>query len=69
MSLPIFEMSSDIIIVVTPDITTVKTTKFLIKYLAEHNIGRERLVVVNNRTVGRVWTSLDDIERELGIPR
>ncbi len=67
ISLPILEMSSNIIIVVTPDIATVKTTRFLIQYLESHGIDRERLVVVNNRTVGRVWTTIEDMAHELGI--
>ncbi len=68
ISMPILEISSAIVIIVTPDTNTVKATKQILQYLESHDIELERIVLINNRTVGRVWTTTDDIERELKIP-
>lgn len=68
ISLPIIERSSAIVVVVTPDISTVRASRLVLAFLETRNIDRHRIVLVNNRTVGRVWTTAEDIERELRLP-
>ncbi|MCX7840794.1 MAG: response regulator [Anaerolineae bacterium] len=68
ISLPIIENSSAIVVIVTPDISTVKASRLVLDFLETRNIDRHRIVLVNNRTVGRVWTTTEDIERELKLP-
>lgn len=68
ISLPIIERSSAIVVVVTPDISTVRASRLVLAFLETRNIDRHRIVLVNNRTVGRVWTTPEDIERELRLP-
>lgn len=67
ISLPILESSEGIVLILTPDISTVRGSKHVLDFLISHDISPERVVIVNNRTVGRVWTSAEDIERELGL--
>jgi len=67
ISLPIIEMSDRVVLIVTPDVSTVKGAKVIKEYLASRDISASRIFLVNNRTVGRVWTTTEDIERELGI--
>lgn len=68
ISLPIIEKSTAIVAVVTPDISTVKASRIMLDFLETRGIDRHRIVLVNNRTVGRVWTTIQDIERELKLP-
>ncbi|MBI5031254.1 MAG: response regulator [Chloroflexi bacterium] len=68
LSLPILETSNGIILIVTPDMSTVHSTRLVAEYLQSHNISRNQLILVNNRTVGRVWTTTQDIEREIQLP-
>jgi DNA-binding response OmpR family regulator len=68
ISLSIIENSAAVVLIVTPDISTVKASRVMIEYLETHNIDRNRIVLINNRTVGRVWTTTEDIERELKLP-
>ncbi len=67
ISLPIIEMSERIVIILTPDISTVKGTRLIMEYLQSLDISLDRVFVINNRTVGRVWTTTEDIEREIGV--
>jgi pilus assembly protein CpaE len=67
ISLPIIESSDGIVLVLSPDISTVRGTRRVLDFLASRDISLERVFIVNNRTVGRVWTSAEDIERELGL--
>jgi pilus assembly protein CpaE len=67
ISLPIIEVSERIIIILTPDISTVKGTRLIMEYLQSLDISLDRVFVINNRTVGRVWTTTEDIEREIGV--
>lgn len=67
ISLPIMENSSAIVIIVTPDVSTVKASKVMVEFLEAHNVDRNRLILINNRTVGRIWTTTEDIERELKL--
>jgi pilus assembly protein CpaE len=68
ISLPIIEMSTGIVIIVTPDVPTVRATRLMVDYLDALGIERDRLMLINNRTVGRVWTTAEDIEREVKLP-
>ncbi len=68
ISLPILEMSSGIVVIVTPDISTVRATRIIVDHLQSQNIAPDRLILVNNRTVGRVWTTTEDIEQEVRLP-
>lgn len=67
ISVPILESSETIVLILSPDISTVKGSRHMIDFFVAHDISLERVLVVNNRTVGRVWTSTEDIERELGV--
>ncbi|MCI0478651.1 MAG: response regulator [Anaerolineales bacterium] len=68
ISLPIIENSSAVVVIVTPDISTVKASRVILEFLETRNMDRNRLILINNRTVGRVWTTTEDIERELKLP-
>ena len=68
ISLPIIENSAAVVVIVTPDNNTVKASRVMIEYLEAHNVDRHRIILINNRTVGRVWTTTEDIERELKLP-
>jgi len=63
ISLPIIENSAAIVVIVTPDTSTIKASRVVIEYLEAHNVNRNRILLINNRTVGRVWTTTEDIER------
>ena len=65
ISLPIIELSERIVIILTPDISTVKGARIFLEYLKSLDISLDRVFIINNRTVGRVWTTTEDIEREL----
>jgi pilus assembly protein CpaE len=68
ISLPIIETSSATVVIVTPDISTVKASRVILEFLETRNMDRNRIILINNRTVGRVWTTTEDIERELKLP-
>ncbi len=67
ISLPIIEISERVVIILTPDIGTVKGTRLIMQHLRSLDISLDRVFVINNRTVGRVWTTIEDMERELGV--
>lgn len=67
ISMPIIEMSDCAVLIVSPDISTVKAAKLMLNYFASREMPSDRFFVINNRTVGRVWTTSEDIERELKI--
>jgi pilus assembly protein CpaE len=67
ISLPIIEASENVFLIVTPDIATVKGAKVFLDYLISREVSIDRVFLVNNRTVGRVWTTTEDIENELKI--
>ena len=67
ISLPIIEMADCVPLIVTPDIATLKGAKMMMDFLVARNLSHERIYLINNRTVGRVWTTTEDIERELSI--
>ena len=66
ISIPIIEISERIALILTPDISTVKGTRLIMSHLNSLDISLDRVFVINNRTVGRVWTTAEDIEREIG---
>lgn len=67
ISLPVIEMADRVLLIVTPDIATLKGARLMMEYMYSHDLAHEQIYLVNNRTVGRVWTTTEDIERELGI--
>jgi pilus assembly protein CpaE len=67
ISMPIIEMSDCAVLIVSPDISTVKSAKLMLNYFASREMAADRFFLINNRTVGRVWTTAEDIERELKI--
>lgn len=67
ITLPILESSDLIYVIVIPDVTGVALTKLSLDYLFSRGIPRERVVLIQNRTVPRSWLSRDEIERELGL--
>jgi pilus assembly protein CpaE len=66
ISIPIIEISERIVLILTPDISTVKGSRLIMDHLSSLDISLDRVFVINNRTVGRVWTTAEDIEREIG---
>jgi pilus assembly protein CpaE len=66
ISIPIIEISERIVLILTPDISTVKGSRLIMNHLNSLDISLDRVFVINNRTVGRVWTTVEDIEREIG---
>lgn len=66
ISIPIIEISERIVLILTPDISTVKGSRLIMNHLSSLDISLDRVFVINNRTVGRVWTTVEDIEREIG---
>jgi pilus assembly protein CpaE len=66
ISIPIIEISEHIVLILTPDIGTVKGSRLIMNHLNSLDISLDRVFVINNRTVGRVWTTAEDIEREIG---
>lgn len=68
ISLPVIEMSTSIVVIVTPDISTVHATRVIVDHLDSLGIERDRVMLIKNRTVGRVWTTTEDIEREVNLP-
>jgi pilus assembly protein CpaE len=68
ITLPILEISDLIYVIVVPDVTGVALAKLSLQYLFSRPIPRERIVVIQNRTVPRSWLSKGDIEQELGAP-
>lgn len=67
ITLPILESSDLIYVIVIPDVTGVALTKLTLDYLFSRRIPRERVVLIQNRTVPRSWLSRDEIEKELGV--
>jgi len=68
ISLPIIKLSTADAVVVTPDTNTIKASQLMLGYLEERGVNRSQIILINNRTVGRVWTTTEDIERELRLP-
>lgn len=67
ISLPVIQVSDAIVVTLTPDINTVRMTNLTLEYLASLGVTRNRLIAINNRTVGRVWISKEETERTLGL--
>ncbi|MBI5300893.1 MAG: response regulator [Chloroflexi bacterium] len=67
ISLPVIEMSDRIFLIVTPDIATLKGAKVMMDYMISRDVAQQQIFLINNRTVGRVWTTTEDIERELSM--
>jgi MinD-like ATPase involved in chromosome partitioning or flagellar assembly len=68
ITLPIMQCAAIIAVILTPDINTVALTKTSLEYLFSVGITPLQLVLINNRTIGRVWISKEEIEKELSLP-
>lgn len=68
LSLPVLQMSDEIVIVTAPDVTAVKMTRLMLDYMESVGIPRTRFTLISNRTAGRVWIPEGETERELGLP-
>jgi pilus assembly protein CpaE len=68
LTLPVLETSDLIFVIVSPDVNAVALSRVALDYLLALQIPRQRLVVLQNRTVPRSWLSREDIEKELGLP-
>ncbi|MBI3914982.1 MAG: response regulator [Chloroflexi bacterium] len=68
ISIPVLEFSDSIVIILTPELNTVRMTRLTLDYLESVGIPTDRLMLINNRTVGRVWISKEESEKELGLP-
>ncbi len=67
ISIPVLDISNSIVLILTPDVNTVRMTRLTVEYLESLGVTRDQLVLINNRTVGRVWISKEESERELGL--
>ncbi len=68
ISIPVLELAHAIVIILTPDSNTVRMTRLTLHYLESLGILGERIVLINNRPIGRVWISKEESEKELGLP-
>jgi CheY-like chemotaxis protein/MinD-like ATPase involved in chromosome partitioning or flagellar assembly len=67
ISLPIIEISTGIVVILTPDINTVRLTKLVVEYLESLGVAHNQLMLIINRTIGRVSMSREETERELRL--
>ncbi len=68
VSVPIMRAAQRVVLILGPDIHTVKLTKSMLDYFESLGISRDQLVLVANRPVGRVWLSMEEIEKQLHLP-
>ncbi|MBI3741706.1 MAG: response regulator [Chloroflexi bacterium] len=68
ISIPIIEVADNVVIILTPDSNTVRMTRLILEYFGTLGVSSERLILLNNRTVGRVWVSKEESEKQLGLP-
>jgi pilus assembly protein CpaE len=68
ITLPILETSDLICAIVIPDVTAVALTQLSLGYLASRRVPRDRILLIQNRTVPRSWLSKEDMEKEFGMP-
>jgi pilus assembly protein CpaE len=67
VSLPIIYHASAIVLVISPDISTVALTKTTLKYLESQGVMRHRMFPVLNRAVGLEGMNRAELETELGL--
>ncbi|MBI4789422.1 MAG: response regulator [Chloroflexi bacterium] len=68
ISLPIIQNSESIVVILTPDVNTVKLTRLTLDYLEALGVKQNQVILINNRTVGRVWVSKEETEHALNVP-
>ncbi len=67
VSLPVMRTAQRIILILGSDVNNVKLSKSMLDYFESLGISRERLLLIANRTVGRVWISKEEIEQQLNL--
>lgn len=67
ISLPIIETSTGVVVITTSDMNTVRVTRPLLNYLEVRGVSSDRIFVINNRTVGRMWTTSEEVEKTIGL--
>ncbi len=67
VSLPVMQTAQRIILILGSDVNNVKLSKALLDYFQGIGISRNRLLLISNRTVGRVRISKEEIEQQLGL--
>ncbi len=68
VSLPVMRTAQRVVLILGSDINNVKLSKSMLDYFQSLGISRDKLLLVANRTVGRVWISKEDIEQQLSLP-
>ncbi len=68
VSLPVMRTAQRVVLILGPDVHTVKLTKSMLDYFESLGISRDQLVLIANRPVGRVWLSIEEIEKQLRLP-
>jgi DNA-binding response OmpR family regulator len=67
VSLPVMRTAQRVVLILGSDVNNVKLTKSMLDYFQSLGISRDRLLLIANRTVGRVWISKEEIEQELSL--
>ncbi len=67
VSLPVMQTAQRIVLILGSDVNNVKLSKAMLEYFQAVGIPRDRLLLIANRTVGRVWISREDIEQQSGL--
>jgi pilus assembly protein CpaE len=67
ISLPVIETSTGVVVIATPDLGAVRATRPLLKYLETRGVALDRIFLITNRTMGRMWTTSDEVEKTIGI--
>jgi DNA-binding response OmpR family regulator len=67
VSLPVMRTAKRIVLILGSDVNNVKLSRSMLDHFESLGISRDRLLLIANRTVGRVWISKEEIERELSL--
>lgn len=68
ISLPVMRTAQRVVLILGSEVNNVKLGKSMLDYFESLSISRDRMRLIANRTVGRVWISKEEIEQELGLP-
>ncbi len=67
VSLPVMRSAQRVVLILGSDVNNVKSSKSMLGYFQSLGISRDKLLLVANRTVGRVWISKEEIEQQLNL--
>ncbi len=67
ISLPVMRTAQRVVLILGSDVNNVKLSRSMLDYFESLGISRDRLLLIANRTVGRVWISKEEIEQELAL--